>query len=61
MSEGERHGKFADDTHRFQISFRGSVPGDLALWHALRQRAARDGKTAADVTREALRRYLRRA
>lgn len=59
MGKGERHGKFAEDTHRFQVSFRGSVPGDLALLSALRERAKQDRMTAADVTREALRLYLR--
>lgn len=56
----DRHGRFAEGSHRFQVTFRASIPGDLELWDALTATAKRQGMTAADVTREALRRYFRR-
>ena len=59
--QGEsRHNKFAEGTHRFQVSYRASIPGDLELFEQIRAAAAHDGLTMAEFTREAQRYYLAR-
>lgn len=58
MSPDNLHGVNAPNTHKIQITFRGSEPADGALWSAVKARAKRDGVNYVDVIREALRRYL---
>jgi hypothetical protein len=53
-----RHGKFNPNTHRFQVSFRAGIPGELTLWSDVKDAAEWEGVTAAEFTREALRQRL---
>jgi hypothetical protein len=52
------HGVNAPGTWKFQVTFRGSEPGDLRLAGALKARARRDNVNYADVVRAALMSYL---
>lgn len=53
-----RHGKFAEGTHRFQVTFRASVPDELNLFDDLTVAAHEDRVSRAEFTRQALRQAL---
>lgn len=53
-----RHGRYADGTHKFQVTVRASVPGELELWKRAEDAAKDAGTTMAGYVRDAVRHYL---